>query len=70
MKYLLPIIILLSIRCSRSSYSVHEQNMVTQNRRLTDFDQKSRDTQQHIRSSNKSKNKKVKKARKTKTYIR
>ena len=69
MKYLLPIIILLLISC-RPSYSVHEQNMVTQNRRMTEFDQKSRDTQQHIRSSNKSKNKKVKKVRKTKRYIR
>ncbi len=69
MKYLLPIIILFSISC-RSPHSVHEQNMVTQNRRMTDFDQKSRDTQQHIRSSNQSKSKKIKKARKTKRYIR
>ena len=68
MKYLLPIIILLSLSCR--SYSVHEQNMITQNKRMMIHDQKSRNKQQHIRSSNQTKNTKVKKARKTKRYIR
>ncbi len=68
MKYLLPIIILFSLSCR--SYSVHEQNMTTQNKRMIKYDQKSINKQQHIRSSNKSKNTKVKKARKLKRYIR
>ena len=68
MKYLLPIIILLSLSCR--SYSVHEQNMITQNKRMINFDKKSRAKQQYIRSSNKVKNTKVKKARKVKRYIR
>lgn len=68
MKYLLPIVILLSVSCS--SYSVHEQNMITQNKRMTIYDQKSRNKQQHIRSSNKSKNTKVKKIRKIRKYIK
>jgi len=44
MKYLLPIIILLSLSCR--SYSVHEQNMITQNKRMMIHDQKSRNKQQ------------------------
>ena len=44
--------------------------MITQNKRMTIYDQNSRDKQQHIRSSNQSKSKKIKKARKTKRYIR
>ena len=68
MKYLLPIIILLSLSCR--SYSDHEQNMITQNKRMINFDKKSRAKQQDIRSSNKVKNTKVKKARKLKRYIR
>ena len=68
MKYLLPIIILLSLSCR--SYSVHEQNMITQNKRMMIHDQKSRNKQQHIRSSNKQKHTKVKRSKKVKRYIR
>lgn len=68
MKYLLPIIILLFLSCG--SYSVHEQNMITQNKRMIKYDQKSINKQQHIRSSNKRKNTKVKITKKVKRYIR
>jgi hypothetical protein len=71
MKYLLPIVVLIFLSCGSSkSSSAHEQNMITQNKRMTIYDQNSRDKQQHIRSSNQSKSKKIKKARKTKRYIR
>jgi hypothetical protein len=68
MKYLLPFIILTFLSCS--SYSVHEQNMITQNKRMMLYDRNSINKQQHIRSSNKSKNSKVKKIRKIRKYIR
>lgn len=61
-------VILLSLSCR--SYSVHEQNMVTQNKRMMIHDHKSRNKQQHIRSSNQTKSSKVKKVKKLKRYIR
>jgi hypothetical protein len=70
MKYILPIIILFNLSCKSRSYSVHEQNMVTQNRRMLEFDKKSRSTQQHIRSSNKKKKTKISRTKKVKMYLR
>jgi len=63
MKFLLLILLLYS--CS-SSYSVHESNMIKQNKKMEKFDEKSRKKQQYIRSSNAHKNK-VKKRKKPKT---
>jgi len=62
MKFLLLILLLYS--CS-SSYSVHESNMIKQNKKMEKFDENSRKKQQHIRSSNAHKNK-VKRRKKPK----
>lgn len=70
MKYILPIIILFNLSCRSRSHSVHEQNMITQNRRMSEFDKKSRAKQQYIRSSNKQKKAKISKSKKVKRYIR
>lgn len=55
---------LLLYGCS-SSYSVHEGNLIEQNKRMEKFDENSRKKQQYIRSSNAS-NKKVKRKKKPK----
>jgi hypothetical protein len=63
MKYLL--ILLLS---SCQSYSVHEQNLIQQQKRMEQFDEQSRKKQQKIRDSRK-KRLKVKKIRTSNKYI-
>jgi hypothetical protein len=60
----LILLLLLLAGCS-SSYSVHESNMIEQNKRMEKFDENSRKKQQYIRSSNAHKNK-VKRKKKPK----
>ena len=68
MRLFLPIILILTLGCQ--SYSIHEQNMITQQKRMILFDTKSRSKQQYIRSSNKEKKKKIEKSKKVRRYIR
>lgn len=68
MRLFLPIILIVTLSCQ--SYSIHEQNMIAQQKRMTLFDTKSKSKQQYIRSSNKEKKKKIKKYKKVRRYIR
>lgn len=47
------IIILLLSSSSCKNYSVHEQNLIEQNKSMIKYDKKSRDNQQKIRSKRK-----------------
>lgn len=51
------ILLLLFLYGCSSSGSVHENNMIEQNKRMEKFDENSRKKQQYIRSSNASNNK-------------
>ena len=68
MRLFLPIILMVTLSCQ--SYSIHEQNMITQQKRMILFDIKSRSKQQYIRSSNSEKKKKIENYKKVRRYIR
>jgi hypothetical protein len=62
----MKLLLLLLLLCGCSSYnSVHEGNLIEQNKRMEKFDENSRKKQQYIRSSNAKKNK-VKRRKKPK----
>jgi len=62
----MKLLLLLLLLCGCSSYtSVHEGNLIEQNRKMEKFDENSRKKQQYIRSSNAKKNK-VKRRKKPK----
>ena len=64
MKFILLFLLLFFYGCS-TYVSVHEGNLIEQNKRMEKFDENSRRKQQYIRSSNAKKNK-VKKRKKPK----
>jgi hypothetical protein len=64
MKLILLLLLLFFYGCS-TYVSVHEGNLIEQNKRMEKFDENSRRKQQYIRSSNAQKNK-VKKRKKPK----
>ena len=68
MRLFLPIVLIVTFGCQ--SYSIHEQNMITQQKRMILFDIKSRSKQQYIRSSNSEKKKKIENYKKVRRYIR
>ena len=65
MKLLLLLLLLFFLYGCSTYVSVHEGNLIEQNKRMEKFDENSRKKQQYIRSSNAHKNK-VKKRKKPK----